>query len=111
MPALRKYDQETRDRAVRMYRDRRRDFPDESAVQARRRVGELLDVKPATLRGWVERVEVDAGERPGVASAVEARVKELERENAELRRANEILKTASAFFAAAELVSPLVPEF
>jgi transposase-like protein len=103
MPALRKYDQETRDRAVRMYQDRRRDFPDESALQARRRVGELLDVKPETLRGWIERVEVDAGQRPGVPSSVEARIKELERENAELRRANEILKTASAFFAAAEL--------
>jgi transposase len=103
MPAPRKYDQETRDRAVRMYQDRRRDFPAESALQARRRVGELLDVKPETLRGWVERAEIDAGQRPGVPSSVEARIKELERENAELRRANEILKTASAFFAAAEL--------
>jgi transposase len=103
VPAPRKYDQETRDRAVRMYQERRRDFPGESALQARRRVGELLDVKPETLRGWVERAEIDAGERPGVPSSVEARIKELERENAELRRANEILKTASAFFAAAEL--------
>ena len=100
---LRKYDQETRDRAVRMYQDRRRDFPVESALQARRRVSELLDVKPDRLRGWIERVEIDAGERPGVPSSVEARIKELERDNAELRRANEILKTASAFFAAAEL--------
>jgi transposase len=72
-------------------------------LEARRRVGELLDVKPDTLRGWIEQREVDAGERPGVPSAVEARIKELERENAELRRANEILKTASAFFAQAEL--------
>jgi transposase len=103
MSAPRKYDQETRERAVRMYQDRRRDFPAESALQARRRVGELLDVKPETLRGWVERVEIDAGQRPGVPSSVEARIQELERENAELRRANEILKTASAFFAAAEL--------
>lgn len=103
MPAPRKYDQETRDRAVRMYQERRRDFPDESALQARRRVGELLDVKADTLRGWIERAEIDAGQRPGVPSAVEARIKQLERENAELRRANEILKTASAFFAAAEL--------
>jgi transposase len=103
MPAPRKYDDETRDRAVRMYQDRRRDFPAESALQARRRVGELLDIKPETLRGWVERAEVDAGQRPGVPSSVDARIKELERENAELRRANEILKTASAFFAAAEL--------
>jgi transposase len=60
-------------------------------------------IKPETLRGWMERVEIDAGQRPGVPSSVEARIKELERENAELRRANEILKTASAFFAAAEL--------
>ena len=103
MPAPRKYDQETRDRALRMYQDRRRDTPGESALQARRRVGELLDIQPPTLRGWIERVEIDAGQRPGVPSAIEARVKELERENAELRRANEILKTASAFFAAAEL--------
>jgi transposase len=72
MPALRKYDQETRDRAVRMFQDRRRDFPDESALQARRRVGELLDVKPETLR-WIERAEIDAGQRPGVPSSVEAR--------------------------------------
>lgn len=103
MPAPRKYDQETRDRAVRMYRERRRDFPAESALLSRKRVGELLDVSAATLRGWIERVEIDAGDRPGVPSSVEARIKELERENAELRRANEILKTASAFFAQAEL--------
>jgi transposase len=103
MPAPRKYDQETRDRAVRMYQDRRRDFPVESARQARRRVGELLDVKAETMRGWIERVEIDTGERAGVPSSVEAQLKDLQRENAELRRANEILKTASAFFAQAEL--------
>lgn len=103
MPAPRKYDQETRDRAVRMYGERRRDFPNEAALQSRKRVGELLDVQAATLRGWIERVEIDAGERPGIPSATEARIKELEREVAELRRANEILKTSSAFFAQAEL--------
>ena len=103
MPAARKYDPETRDRAVRMYQERRRDSPTESASQSRRRVGELLDVKAETLRGWIERLEIDAGQRPGVPSSVEARIKDLERENAELRRANEILKTASAFFAQAEL--------
>jgi transposase-like protein len=72
-------------------------------LQSRRRVGELLDVKAETLRGWVERVEIDAGQRPGVATVTEAKIRELERENAELRRANEILRTASAFFAQAEL--------
>jgi transposase-like protein len=86
-----------------MYQDRRRDYPQESLIEARRRVGELLDVKSETLRGWIEREEIDAGARPGVATSVEERIKELERENAELRRANEILKTASAFFAQAEL--------
>ena len=103
MPALRKYDQETRDRASRMYQDRRRDFPEESALASRRRVGELLDIKPETLRGWIDRDEIDNGRRPGVPTSIEARIKELERENGELRRANEILKTASAFFAQAEL--------
>jgi len=86
-----------------MYQDRRRDYPAESALQSRRRVGELLDINPDTLRGWIQRVEIDTSQRPGVPSSVEARIKELERENAELRRANEILKTASAFFAQAEL--------
>ena len=61
MPAPRKYDQETRDRAARMYQERRRDSPNESALQSRRRVGGLLDVRHDTLRGWVERVEIDAG--------------------------------------------------
>ena len=86
-----------------MYQDRRRDFLAESALEARKRVGELLDIQPSTLRGWIERVEIDAGQRPGVPTAVETQLKDLQREVAELRRANEILKTASAFFAAAEL--------
>ena len=103
MAAPRKYDQETRDRALRMYRDRRRDYPGESAIGARKRVGGLLDINEGTLRGWIERAEIDGGERPGIPSSTEARLRELERENAELRRANEILKTASAFFAQAEL--------
>ena len=60
-------------------------------------------MKPETLRGWIEREEIDAGERPGVPSSVDAELKALQCEVAELRRANEILKTASAFFAAAEL--------
>lgn len=51
-----------------------------------------------TLRSWVRQAEVDVGKRPGTSSAEAERVKELERENRELRRANEILKAASAFF-------------
>jgi transposase len=103
MPAPRKYDDETKKRAIRFYQERRRDHPNESALQARKRVGELLDVKQDTLRGWVERAEVDAGTRPGVTTSENAELARLRKENAELRRANEILKTASAFFAQAEL--------
>jgi transposase-like protein len=103
MPAPRKYDQETRDRAVRMYQERRRDFPEEALRASRRRVGELLEVHPETMRGWIDQVEVDSGRRPGVSSEVAVELQALRRENAELRRANEILRTASAFFAAAEL--------
>ena len=103
MRAPRKYDQETRDRAVRLYQERRRDHPRESAVESRRRIGGLVDVNPGTLRGWIERAEIDAGTRPGVTSEENSEITRLKKENAELRRANEILKTASAFFAAAEL--------
>lgn len=60
MAAPRKYDDETRDRAIRLYQDRRRDYPEESLLQARRRVGELLDIPQDTLRGWIERKEIDA---------------------------------------------------
>lgn len=108
MPAPRKFDEETRARAVRMYEERRRD-QNESKLEARRRVGELLDIKPATLRNWVEAAEgkscdgrVKSGSDGGVSSESEE-LRTLRRENAELRRANEILKTASAFFAQAEL--------
>ena len=102
MPAPRKFDRETQDRALRMYVDRLREFGD-SKLAARRHVGGLLDINPATLRNWVERAEIDTGARPGVTTDASAELKALRRENAELRRANEILKTASAFFAAAEL--------
>ena len=98
-----KYDPETRERAVRLYTERRRDFPAESAIASRKRVGELLDIKQDTLRSWVDQRGVDVGERAGVSTDVSEELKRLRKENAELRRANDILKTASAFFAAAEL--------
>ncbi len=98
-----KYDQETRDRAVRMYQERRGDHGVESLLTSRRRVGELLDISPGTLRGWIDRAEIDSGARSGVTSEASAQLAALRKENSELRRANEILKTASAFFAQAEL--------
>ena len=101
MAAPRKYPEELRDRAIRMAVDLRRDPA--TRVGALRRVGEQLGVYPETLRSWVAQVEVDRGHRPGVTTEEAKRVVELEREVKELRRANDILKTASAFFAAAEL--------
>jgi transposase len=72
----------------------------ETEYAAIRHVGAKLGVGPETLRKWRRRAEVDAGTRPGVTSDELAEIKRLKRENAELRRANEILKAASAFFAA-----------
>ena len=105
MPAPRKFDDETRARAVRLYRDRLRDHG-ESKLAARRHVGELLGINPETLRGWVEaeeRAARPAGSDAEVPADAAAELRRLRAENAELRRANDILKTASAFFAQAEL--------
>jgi transposase len=105
VPAPRKFDEETRARAVRLYEDRLRDHG-ESKLAARRHVGELLDINPATIRNWVEaeqRASSTAGSDPDVSADTAAELRRLRAENAELRRANDILKTASAFFAQAEL--------
>ena len=103
MSAPRKYDQEFRDRAVRMYRDRLAE-PGESKLSARRHVGSLLDLNQATLRNWVEeRYPVD-GTGSGSGRGTESgEVRALKKRVAELERANEILKTSAAFFAQAEL--------
>ena len=105
MPAPRKFDEETRARAVRLYLDRLRDHG-ESKLAARKHVGELLDINPATIRNWVEaeqRAARPAGADAEASTDAAAELRRLRAENAELRRANEILKTASAFFAQAEL--------
>jgi len=101
MAAPRKYPDELRERAIRMAVDLRRNPATRSG--ALRRVGEQLGINPETLRNWVQQAEIDEGHRPGVTSEEGRRIAELERENRELRRANEILRTASAFFASAEL--------
>lgn len=102
MAAPRKYDEASRQRAVGMYRDRLAEG--DSKLGARKHVGALLDVNPATLRNWVDG-DVPTSSTGEVGSDPDAagEVARLRRENAELRRANEILKTASAFFAAAEV--------
>ena len=101
MAAPRKYPEELRERAIRMAVDLRRDPATRNG--ALRRVGDQLGINPETLRNWVGQVEIDEGHRPGVTTVEAQRIAELEREVKELRRANEILRTASAFFAAAEL--------
>src|SRR6478609_7104287 len=97
MPAPRKYDQETRDRAVRMFLERRGAHPGESAIESRRQVGALIDVNSETIRGWVERAEIDAGAQPDQLCVFVGGRARPRREVGELRRANEILKTASAY--------------
>lgn len=98
MAAPRKYPDELRERAIRMALEARCDPA--TRVGAFKRIGEQLGIHPETLRNWVTQVEVDAGDRPGTTSSDAQRLAELERENRELRRANAILKSASAFFAA-----------
>lgn len=102
MSAARKYDQETQARAVRMYADRVGEG-DVSQLWARVEVGELLGINPSTLRNWIRR---DLGEGVTPSTGVEPggeEVTRLRREVAQLRNANEILRTSAAFFAAAEL--------
>jgi transposase len=98
-----KYDQETKDRVVRLFEERRSEAPEETASASFRRVHELTGIPVDTMRGWVTKAQIDSGQKPGVTTVEREEIKALKRENAELRRANEILKTASAFFAAAEL--------
>lgn len=98
MPAPRKYSVELQQRATRMVIEARRDPA--SSRGAIRRIADQLGVHPEALRNWVRTAEVDGGLRPGTTSADADRIAELERENRELRRANTILKQASAFFAA-----------
>lgn len=96
-----KFSPEVRERAVRMVQEHQGEYP--SLWAAVESMAPKIGCVPQTLLTWVQRHEVDAGVRPGVTTAEAQRVKELEREVKELRRANEILKLASAFFAQAEL--------
>ena len=99
MGAARKYPDELRDRAVRLVLDLVKD-QDASVTAACRKVGGELGIKADTLRGWAKQAQVGRGMRPGTSTAEAARIRTLEKENAELRRVNAILRTASAFFAA-----------
>jgi transposase len=92
-----RYSPELRERAVRMAIEKRADYPSEWATFTG--VAKLFGMSPETLRTWVRRDQVDHGTRVGLTTDERARLKALERENRDLRRANEILKDASIFFA------------
>jgi transposase-like protein len=96
-----KYSPEVRERAVRLVQEHRGEYP--SLWAAIESIAPKIGCVPQTLHEWVRKHEIDIGMRDGITSEEREHIKALERENKELRRANEILKLASAFFAQAEL--------
>jgi len=96
-----RYSPEVRERAVRMVEEHLEEYGSQwAAIQL---IAQKIGCAAETLRKWVVQAQRDAGHRPGLTSSERERLKQLERENRELRRANEILRKASAFFAQAEL--------
>ena len=96
-----KFSPEVRERAVRMVQEHRGEYPSQwAAIES---IAPKIGCVPQTLLEWVKRHEIDSGVRDGITTSELQCLKELERENKELRKANEILKLASAFFAQAEL--------
>ena len=99
-----KFSLEVRERAVRMVQDHAADYPSRWAAVVS--IAEKIGCVPQTLYEWVRKAEVESGKRAGVPTEMADRLKALERENRELRQANEILRKASAYFAQAELDRP-----
>ncbi len=99
MPAPRKYPDELRERAVRLVAEARAEDEKLSLHAAVQRIGPRVGVNPDPLRTWAKQSEIDTGQRPGVTTSDAKRVRELEAEVRELKRANEILLAASSFFA------------
>lgn len=96
-----RFSPEVRERAVRLVQEHRGEYP--TVWAAIKSIAGKIGCSAETLRLWVHRAERDAGRRPGLTTEEQQRLKQLERENRELRRANEILRKASAYFAQAEL--------
>jgi len=101
MTKAKKYSLEVRERAVRLVFEHQEEYASQWAAISS--IAEKIGCTPETLRSWVRRAERDSGKRRGLTTDEHQRLKDLERENRELKRANEILRKASAYFAAAEL--------
>jgi transposase len=99
MPAPRKYPNELRERAIRLVAEAREQEPDLSLNAAVKRIGPRVGINCDTLRGWCKRADIDAGRAPGTTTLDAQRIRQLEQEVRELKRANEILLAASSFFA------------
>ena len=101
MKRQKRYSPEFHDRAVRLVQELQKEGHSQwSAMQS---ISQKLGCTPESIRRWVRRAQRDAGKRPGMTTSEAEELKQLRRENRELKRANEILKSASAFFAQAEL--------
>ena len=101
MKTNKRYAPEVRERAVRMVFEHQHEYGSEwAAIES---ISEKIGCTAESLRRWVRQSEIDQGTRSGISTSERERIVELERENRELKRANEILRTASAFFAQAEL--------
>ena len=103
-PNARRYSEAEKERAVRAVRQLRKELgTDHGTIK---RVADQLGIGVESLRNWVNQAEIDDGGKPGLSTQDAERIKRLEQENRELRRANEILRKASAYFAQAELDRP-----
>jgi transposase len=99
VPAPRKYPNELRERAIRLVTEAREQEPDLSLHAAVQRIGPRVGINVDTLRGWCKQADIDAGRAEGTTTSDATRIRQLERENRELKRVNEILLAASSFFA------------
>ncbi len=111
MPALMTYPNELRRRAIRLVVETREQEPELSLTAAVKRIGPRVGVNVDTLRGWCKQADIDAGRTPGTTTSDASRIKELEQENRELKRANEILLAALSFFAGARPATAVVVAF
>ena len=103
-PNARRYSEAEKERAVRAVRQLRKELGSDHGTV--KRVADQLGIGTESLRNWVNQAEVDAGDKPGLSTDDAERIRRLEQENRELKRANEILRKASAYFAQAELDRP-----